>query len=215
MQKSFSYDLNDVSYQVIITYKRIKRIIYRYRDNIFYVSAPFFVTKYQIKQGLDKYGLKLIKRTKTTDVDTPKDKIYLFGVEVKINQDGGVINFTDGSTLKYLDYEDLIDKIKQIYLEVMTSRTRYYENLMRVNPPYKVKIKKMRSRYGSNSAQTHSIQYADHLFMYSRDILDSLVVHELAHHFVKNHSKDFYDVVYKYCPNYDKDNKKLKKGVYR
>ena len=79
---------------------------------------------------------------------------------------------------------------------------------------YKVKIKKMRTRLGSNSSKTHTIYYADHLFYYSVDILDSLVVHELAHEFVKDHSENFYKVVFKYCPNYKSVNNKLKKGIH-
>ncbi len=214
MPQSYFYEYNAQKYEVIITHKRIKRIIYRFHDDKFFVSAPHFVTWYNIKKGLDKFAQKLVDNTKSNDLSKVRDSVYLFGVEVKINQGGGLINFKNGATLKYLNYEDLIDKLKQVYLEVMTSRTRYFENLMKVSKPYKVKIKKMRTRLGSNSSKTHTIYYADHLFYYSIDILDSLVVHELSHDFVKNHSEDFYKVVYKYCPNYKKVNNKLKKGIY-
>ena len=97
----------------------------------------------------------------------------------------------------------------------MVERTRYYERLMGVIPPYKVKIKAMKTRFGSNSKQTHTISYASHLYTFSRDILDSLIVHELSHHFFFDHSSRFYSVVYKYYPNYKKDNVKLKKRIYK
>ena len=41
-------------------------------------------------------------------------------------------------------------------------------------------------------------------------VIDSIVVHELCHRKEMNHSKRFYDEVYKAFPEYDKWNKWLK-----
>ena len=46
------------------------------------------------------------------------------------------------------------------------------------------------------------------------EIIDSVIIHELAHHFVYDHSDNFYKVVYKYCPNYDILRKKLIKAEF-
>ena len=96
----------------------------------------------------------------------------------------------------------------------MTKRTRYYEKVMDIEKPYKVRVKNMSSRYGSNSSQTHAVSYAMILMHYTVDVIDSVVVHELAHDKVKNHSKKFYDVVYKYCPNYKVLDRRLRKGIF-
>ena len=79
---------------------------------------------------------------------------------------------------------------------------------------YKVRVQKMRSRFGSNSKHTKTLNFSTILLHYSLAIIDSVVVHELAHCFVYNHSKDFYNVVYKYCPNYKLVQAKLKKGIF-
>ncbi|MBQ7243982.1 MAG: M48 family metallopeptidase, partial [Bacilli bacterium] len=47
------------------------------------------------------------------------------------------------------------------------------------------------------------------LMAFHPSIIDSVVVHELAHHYQFDHSKKFYDIVYRYCPDYDKLRKKL------
>ena len=215
MQKSLTFVYKDKNYPLLITYKRIKNVIYRFDGSLFKASAPYGTSDSYIVKHLFKYIDKMLKRYQVAEEPFTNDHIYLFGKKVSVTPSGGNINFTDGSTLKYLDLEDLFDKVQRIYLDMMIKRTRYYEMRMRIEEPYKVKIKKMHSRYGSNSSRTHSIQYADNLYCYSIDILDSLVVHELAHHFVRKHDKAFYDVVYKYCPNYKNDNRKLKKRIYQ
>ena len=82
-------------------------------------------------------------------------------------------------------------------------------------PSYRITIRKMTSRYGSNSKTSKHITFATILLHYSLPIIDSVVVHELAHIEVFDHSKKFYDVVYKYCPDYDVLHKKLRKGEYK
>ena len=81
-------------------------------------------------------------------------------------------------------------------------------------PLYKVTLKDMRTRFGSNSKHTKTLHFAYVLIHYSFDIIDSVIVHELAHILVYDHSKKFYDVVYKYCPDYDIYRKKLIKGEF-
>ena len=66
----------------------------------------------------------------------------------------------------------------------MEARHRYYEKIIGVKKPYKVKIRKMTTRYGSNSLTTHSITYSLVLVHYSIDVVDSIIIHELAHAFV-------------------------------
>ena len=124
------------------------------------------------------------------------------------------MNFSDGGVLKYKDREQLEKKLKKWFLEYITSRNQYYEQVMGIRTPYKVRVRKMTTRYGSNSKSTHSITYSMVLMHYSCEIIDSVIVHELAHHFVRDHSKKFYNVVYQYCPNYKALHKRLRKGEF-
>lgn len=213
MTRDIKYKYKDKEYNVHITYKRIRKIYYRFKNGEFYVSSPLTFDS-QILSGLHKHIDTLLKSANIFGGDNENGKLYYLGKEVKWNKDGGEILFSNGSSFKYFNYEDLIDRIKKCYFEVMISRTRYYEALMGIKKPYRIKFKKMKSRYGSNSVKTHTINYSEYLYMYSIDILDTLVVHELAHDIYRNHSKQFYELVYKYSPNYKKLNKKLKKGEY-
>lgn len=46
--------------------------------------------------------------------------------------------------------------------------------------------------------------------MLPEDKVDAIIVHELCHIIHKNHSKEFYNLVKKYIPNYDEIDKWLK-----
>ena len=76
------------------------------------------------------------------------------------------------------------------------------------------KINDTKSKYGSCIPKQKKLFFSLRLIMLPDEIIDSIVVHELAHIVYPNHSKDFYDLVKKYIPNYDKSDKWLKDNSY-
>jgi len=71
-----------------------------------------------------------------------------------------------------------------------------------------------RSRYGVNSLRTHRLTFALELAYYAPAIIDSVIVHELAHDFERNHGPRFYAIVYAHCPDYKKLYASLRKHRY-
>lgn len=211
--KEFIYTYNGKEYRLIVTRKRMKSVRYTFKDGVFRVSAPiFFVTQKQIEEGLNKYAEKLINldvRSKASD----DSFIYILGQRVPL-QESGEISFSDETIIKYKNREDLDKKLIKWFLILVEKRHRYYENIMGITKPYKVRVRKMRTRYGSNSYSSHSITYSLVLMHYTVDVIDSVIVHELAHDMVRDHSNKFYNVVYKYCPNYKALHKRLRKGEF-
>ena len=208
---NFFYKVNDVDYEVEVIYKRIKNVHYRFVDNKFVVSCNRWTTKHFIIKGLDKYAAKLIK-TSVKEKPSDDNYIYLFGNKYDLSYPGR-ISISGHEDIVYNSLTELKKKLKPIFTKIITERVRYYESIMNV-PSYKVGVREMKSRYGSNSKYTKHMSFAFSLIHYSMPIIDSVVVHELAHILVYDHSKKFYDVVYKYCPNYDAYRKMLIKGIY-
>ena len=205
MHKSFIYLHNNQEYMVNITYKRIRNIHYRFIDNAFEVSCNRLTTIKSIKSGLDKFAEKLIKRsTKTQAIGD--DYIYLFGQKVLLAYPGTIV-FLD-KLISFDNVQELLKKLRKPFLKYLTTQTEKYAKIMNA-PLYQVKLREMRSRYGSNNRPKKTITYAMMLIYYSPEIIDSVVVHELVHCFVYDHSDNFYRLLYKYCPNYDKLRKKL------
>lgn len=198
------------TYNIKITRKRMRTIRYRLINDTFLISAPYLCSKGSIKRGLDKFAEKLIKGQKPASEG--KDFIYIFGYKHRF-ADSGEIKFTNGQIIKFSSRDEFEKKMRKFFLSVITSRVRLFEGKMGLKP-HNVRVRKMTSRYGSNSKHTNTVSFALSLYHYSYEIIDSIVVHELAHSIHFDHSKAFYDVVYKYCPNYEDLHKKLTKGDY-
>lgn len=205
IQKEFEYSKNGTKYRVFVSYKRQKNVYFRFKEDAFYVSAPYRTSNRFIASGLDKFFDKLVNR--------PKEKIEHYSLEKKHIYLLGNKMGLDSLNIK--DNEDLPKYLKYKALEVITFEVRNYEQIMGIKNPYKIKVKNTLRQYGSNSKRTHTLSFQISLIHYSLDIIDSVVVHELAHEFERNHQKGFYEIVYKYCPNYKTLHKKLRKGIHK
>jgi predicted metal-dependent hydrolase len=75
--------------------------------------------------------------------------------------------------------------------------------------PAKVLISKMRTTWGTCTSKGR-ISIAWRLIMAPPEVMDYVVVHELAHLKFLNHSKDFWALVQKYCPDFKMHKKWLK-----
>ena len=111
-----------------------------------------------------------------------------------------------------INEKDLLKKLKQLSYDIISSRVVHYSRIMNIPVKYNVKITSMRSSVGKNYYRKNLLTFDNKLIHYSMDIIDSVVVHELTHYFVQNHSKDFYDVLLEYLPNYRLLREKLLKG---
>lgn len=209
--EEFIYRVNDKEYRVLVIRKKIKNIHYRFVDGVFKISCNRYISNKELRNGLDKFALKLIN---CSSKETPicDDYIYLYGVKVPLENEGQIL-FSDNSCISYISKEDLLKKLKNFFLTYMKNRVGYYSTLMNL-PLYKVTVRDMKTRFGSNSKHTKTLHFSTILMHYSPGTIDSVVVHELAHILHYDHSKKFYDVVYKYCPDYDLHRKKLIKGDY-
>lgn len=203
--REFAYEKDNVTYKVIISYKRQKNIYYRYKNSAFYITAPYLASQKIIFQGLDKYFDKLLKQhqKEVSHFSFEEGYVYLLGEKHSIEE------------LGIIDEDQLKIYLKNLAFDVINERVRKYEQIMDISLPYKVKVKETVRQYGSNSKRTHTLSFQISLVHYAIDIIDTVVVHELAHEYVRNHQKEFYDVVYKYSPNYKFFQKKLKKGIHQ
>jgi len=210
--KTYIYSHNGKEFKVNVTKKHTRYTRFYFRNGEFFITAPFLQTEAGINKGIDKFFDKLVKENPHENGFT-ECSVYLLGERfdyVLTNE----LTFSDGSVIKYKSKEDLEKKLKKWFLSYITSRTRYYEQLMKIKA-MKVSVRKMTSRYGSNSRATNTVHYATVLMHFIPEVIDSVVVHELAHCYQRNHSQKFYDVVFKYYPNYKKYHTMLRKGIFK
>ena len=105
---------------------------------------------------------------------------YLFGEKMQINF------FNEDELNKYLKFE---------FTNYLNTRVRELEQIMGIKKPYKIHVRNTKTRYGSNSSKTHSLSFQIGLVHFSKDIIDSVIIHELAHDKYHNHQEEFYNEV--------------------
>lgn len=84
----------------------------------------------------------------------------------------------------------------------------------RMNLSYnRITIKSQKTRWGSCS-KNKNLNFNWRLILTEPQIIDSIIIHELAHLVHMNHGRRFYNLVEKYCPDHKALNKKLKETIF-
>lgn len=87
-------------------------------------------------------------------------------------------------------------------------RVQYYGKIMGVTWG-RITVRNQKTRWGSCSAKGN-LNFNYQLYYLEPELLDYVVVHELAHRRHMNHSPEFWREVERYCPNYKEYRKRLK-----
>jgi len=141
-----------------------------------------------------------------------EDEVLLFGEIYSIDSDKALYLREKLQRLRISEerrvlsaYDDFYKHISQTYLP---QRVQYFASIMQLE--YKtLKFRKMKSRWGSCSS-LQVITLNTQLMKVQKELIDYVVVHELAHLVHMNHSKDFHDLVATYLPHAKTLRKKLK-----
>ena len=88
---------------------------------------------------------------------------------------------------------------KQFSSEYLIPRVEYFANQMNLKFTA-IKFRKMRSRWGSCSSE-RVITLNSELIKVKKELIDYVIVHELAHLVHMNHSKAFHSLVENYLPS--------------
>ena len=77
--------------------------------------------------------------------------------------------------------------------------------LFKENIPYpSLRLRKMKTRWGVCNTKDLVITLNTELYKYPPICLEYVVIHELSHLIEPNHSKNFWQIVEEYMPNYKK-----------
>lgn len=105
-----------------------------------------------------------------------------------------------------------IEEMKQNLKNYIIPKTKEIWEKTNFDPYTNIKITKSETRWWSCSSQ-NSLNFSYRLAEFlgkNNDFIDSVIIHELCHIQQKNHSKKFWDLVYFYCPEYEKIQKTIK-----
>ncbi len=102
-------------------------------------------------------------------------------------------------TVKSYTPEEIVELRARAH-SVIPEKVNYYSRIMGVTPTA-VKINSAKKRFGSCSGK-NSLNFSLYLMERDERFIDYVVVHELAHIKHHNHSKEFYQFIEKFMPDY-------------
>ena len=209
-----NYELNGNTYEVIIIRKNNKNLYIRVKeDEKIYVTCNYITSNKSIKKVLDSNKDSLIKMLSNIKESIAKENsFYYLGrkYDIIIDEDSYDVKLDEThiiapSLIKLEKWKDneTIRIFDERYVYVFN---HFYEN---IKSPI-LKIRNMKTRWGVYNRRNHSITLNSKLIEYDISKIDYVIIHELSHIVYFNHSKAFWNLVNKYCPDYKKIRKEMK-----
>lgn len=185
-------------YEVIITRKNVKRITIRVKSDLkIYVTAPKKIALNQIENTLIKHSSWLEKAIlKQIKAKNSSKQLQIMGEVVD-----GVFNEEQIKTLLNKNVNYLDELVKEVFDEC---------NITNVT----VKYRFMKSRWGSCQMPGRIITLNKYLIHFDKEIVKSVIYHEISHLYEQNHSQKFYKVLSMFDPQYKVHRAFLKEHNY-
>ncbi len=140
---------------------------------------------------------------------------------IKTSSDNGSIKYLGEGKLRIsipgtenYDQQKLIKKLlikfcQRYFQKLINERVKYYNDLHFQKPINSIKLKYNKSNWGSCSTGSN-LNFSVRLFFAPDDVIDYVVIHELAHLVEMNHSDRFWRIVAKIMPDYMRAERLLK-----
>jgi predicted metal-dependent hydrolase len=179
-----------------------------------YKFARDFLLKNFKKIKSFKFENKILSKDLKTKFDTLK---IIESNEIKIIVKNNIVYFYYPNDV---DFNSLViqEALREAYLKAIKIEAKNYlpsrlEFLARKHGfnYCNVALRNQKTRFGSCSYQ-NNINLNINLMNYDFDCIDYVLIHELVHTKIKNHSSIFWQEVEKYCPNYKELRQRLKKA---
>lgn len=192
------------------------------------VRAPFCATNQEIIRFIKKHINWIIKtKEKIKERNSQFKKMeFLEGKKLPflgnfynltvIDESKEPLTFDNGFFLK----RTYLSKAKEVFerwykktaYQIIKERLDLYSKLTGLNYN-SFKINSAKKRWGSCSLK-NNLNFSWYLILTPPSCIDYVVVHELVHTIIKNHSKNFWNKVREIYPDYEKDRKFLREKSY-
>lgn len=221
MKRKVEFSGKEIEYTLNL--KNRKSISIKIKDDgIVYVSAPIGIDYDVIDNIVKKKWSWILKAiNKITSYKFINDeKVLLLGKyynlivkksirdSIYIENDNVIVNspFIEDIYIRKI----LVQWYKKISLDIIEQRVMMCAEKTLLNPS-KIIIRDQKSIWGScNSKKEIRLNWRLVLMPYF--VIDYIIIHELCHIIHMNHSKDFWDLVNRYCPNYKESKNWLKEN---
>lgn len=205
--------------------KPIKTLNLRVRpDGSLYVSSPPFVSPKEVERFLQEHRLFIEKTAMRRHTLADGTSVYIFGKKmplfIEATTDRHHACITENGVYLYVREKDNRDERIGLYRNLLreTAECVFPRVLARLYPvaaPYGVpypqmKLRRMRSRWGSCVPTKRLITLNTYLVIAPLSCTDQVVLHELCHFLEPNHSVGFYAYLNRMMPEWRRWREALK-----
>lgn len=202
--------------------KKIKNLMIRLNSkNQIIVSIPLQINdeiliKF-LELNLDKFNKYSQEKENKKSINEKENWFYLFGEKILYDIDNEnkkiIINNKKISLLNKTKTE-AIDQYRKKELKVyLLVRQLQLAKIMNIEN-HIINVRNKVTAWATNHVNKKTIYYSINLSSFSKEIIDYVIVHELAHNKFANHSQDFWNLVKFYEEDYKIKRSKLKKYIY-
>lgn len=207
MKITFEYKLDGNNYNVLVVKKNNKNTYIKIKDDLtIYVTTNYLTSKWDVKRILDNEKDFLRNGLSKTKKKKEKEELFYY-----LGQKYDIIlvpfNNTEVSAGKiYVKDENTLEKwLKKEMKRIFTERLEYNYNLFDEDIPFpRLKVRKMKTRWGVCNKRDNSVTLNSKLIEYSIHEIDYVIIHELSHFVHFDHSKAFWETVRRHMPDYKK-----------
>lgn len=212
-----------ISYELILSNRKTMAIVVK-KDGTVVVKAPLHTKVTRINAFVNAHADWIkAKQSELADKFSKYEPIQLENNEIVYYMGNPLyikrikarsIDMEEDTGILYIPLtaspDTLISWYKKQALPVITDLVEEYARLMGLEGKYSsVKLSIAKSKWGSCSYD-NKLLFSWRLIMCPTEVIEYVVVHELAHIIEKNHSKAFWNEVKKVLPDYREHRKWLK-----
>ena len=221
-------EIKGINFSVEIEKKKIKNIYLRVKGNVVYATCPMLMPEYKVYQFIESKRDWIYKVYQYTLIKNEYSLLYrggntffVFNEPYKLIKNEGRKNITILGNHIYFTYkDDSEESIKALYKYMdkylLEKAQIYYEKYKPMLLDYgytldpEIHARCMTSKWGCCFTRNNKINISSYLIHYPIECLEYIMIHEMTHFIVPNHSKRFYEIIQSRMPNYKQAEKKLK-----
>lgn len=205
-------NLRDKEVNTIIVYKNNKNIYFRFDNALnLVITCPKRTSDFEISKLIIKNEDALYKMyIKSVDKQKYDNEFWYLGKKYDVIYDERHELVTFEDNICYATNEETLsdfieDEIDRVFHAEASICKKCFNNL----PEFTLKTRFMKTRWGVCNRRNDTITLNTELIKKDIELIDYVIIHEMAHFYEGNHSKNFWKIVSDACPNYKERRNKL------
>lgn len=194
--------------------KPIKRVYFRYQKDYFLISAPNHIRTSDITFLFENNFDKLIKLMNKHSITLFENQtLRIMGQDYTLHY-GQSPDMHETCIYVRKEYviSDLFSLIEpRLATYVNQKIALYYPHIHTTKPLPIVKYKRVKHYYGKYRQSTNQITFNPNIAFFEEEVIDYIIVHELAHMKLLHHQASFYAIIKAILPNYMTLKKRVRK----